>query len=227
MQRVRVKICGLREPKQALRVAQMGADAIGLMFAESPRWVSPEQARAITDVLPPMVAAVGVFVDADADLIGGVARRAGLALAQLAGDEPPELLADLPIPAIKGFRVRGADWIDQVRAWLDGVRVHRKLAAVLLDAYDPSARGGTGRSFNWDWVVDARHAGKLAGLPPLILSGGLDASNVEGAIEAVQPWAVDVSTGVESERGVKDLRKVEDFIRATREGAELKSEFWL
>ena len=227
MQRVRVKICGLREPKQALRVALMGADAIGLVFAESPRWVSPEQARAITDVLPPLVAAVGVFVDADADLIGKVAARAGLTMAQLAGDEPPEIVSDLPIPAIKGFRIRGPDWADEVHAWLDGVRAHRNLAAVLLDAFDPAGRGGTGRSFNWDWVRDARHAGRMAGMPPLILSGGLDASNVEAAIDVVRPWAVDVSSGVESERGVKDLRKVEDFIRATREGGELTSEFWL
>ena len=227
MQRVRVKICGLREPKQALRVAQMGADAIGLVFAESPRWVSPEQARAITDVLPPLVASVGVFVDADAELISRVAARVGLTMVQLVGEEPPEIVSDLPIPAIKGFRVRGADWADEVRAWVDGVRSHRNLAAILLDTFDPKAHGGTGRSFNWEWVADARAAGKLVGLPPLILSGGLDASNVEPAIEIVQPWAVDVSSGVESKRGFKDLRKIEDFIRATREGGELRSEFWL
>ncbi len=227
MQRVRVKICGLRDPKQALRIAQMGADAIGLMFASSPRWVSPEQARAVTDVLPPMVWAVGVFVDSDAAMINHVAARAGLSAAQLHGDEPPEIVEQLECPVIKAFRVRDPRWIDEVDAWLDGVRSHRRVKAVLLDAHSPDARGGTGQRFNWDWVADARAAGRLGGLPPLILSGGLDAGVVSDAIDLVQPWAVDVSTGVESAPGVKDLRKVEDFIGATREGDELHSEFWL
>ena len=227
MQRVRVKICGLREPVQALKIAQMGADAIGLVFASSPRWVSPEQARAITDVLPPLVTAVGVFVDADPALISRVVERAGLHMVQLAGDEPPDIVDALPVPVIKGFRVRGPDWFEEVYAWLDGVRMHRRLAAVLLDAYEPQARGGTGKQFNWEWVADAHAAGETAALPPLILAGGLDADNVSKAIDLVQPWAVDVSSGVESAPGVKDIRKVERFILATREGDELRSSFWL
>jgi len=156
MQRVRIKIEGLRDPMTALKIAQMGADAIGLVFAESPRWVSPEQARAIVDVLPP--------------------------------------------------------WV---------------LAAVLLDTYCPDAKGGTGRRFNWEMVADARAAGALAGIDPIILAGGLDPNCVGRAVDLIKPWAVDVASGVEKEPGVKDLRKVEAFIRATREGEELKSEFWL
>ena len=227
MQRVRVKVCGLRDPKQALKIGQMGADAIGLVFASSPRWVSPEQARAVVDVLPPMVAAVGVFVDSEVEAVNHVAARAGLSLAQLHGDEPPEMIGQLDVPSVKAFRVRSAGWIDEVRRWLDGVRAHRQLAGIHLDAYDPDARGGTGRQFSWEWVAEARAAGKMAGLPPVILSGGLDAGNVSAAIEIVQPWAVDVSSGVEASPGVKDLRKVESFLRATREGNELHSEFWL
>ncbi len=227
MQRVRVKVCGVREPKQALRIAQMGADAVGLVFASSPRWVSPEQARAVTDVLPPMVWAVGVFVNSDAETINHVAARTGISAAQLHGDEPPEIVERVSVPVIKAFNVGSAEWAGGVHDWLGGVRSRRRVAAVLLDAADPKARGGTGQRFNWQWVADARLAGQLAGLGPLILSGGLDADNVSDAIEVVQPWAVDVSTGGESAPGVKDLRKVEDFRRATREGDELRSEFWI
>lgn len=227
LQRVRIKICGVQDPKQAAKIAQMGADAVGLVFAHSQRWVSPEQARAVVDALPPLVSAVGVFVDADADTVNRVIARAGLHLVQLHGQEQPELLESLHRPAIKAFRVRGPDWPREVRAWLDRVRSRRQLAAVLLDAYDPDRAGGTGQRFAWEWVSDARRAGLLAGMPPLILSGGLDASNISGAIDVVQPWAVDVSSGVESSPGVKDIAKLDRFIRATREGGELRGEFWL
>ena len=227
MQRVRVKICGLRDPMQALKAAQMGADAIGLVFASSPRWVSPEQARAVADVLPPLVSAVGVFVDEDADTINRVVERVGLDLLQLHGDEPPEIVEELARPCIKAFAMREGDWVERVRGWLDGVRSRRRVAAVLLDAYKPNVRGGTGERFYWVWVAQARAAGKLVGLPPMILSGGLNADVVSDAIDVVRPWAVDVSSGVESSPGVKDLKKVASFIGATREGNELHSEFWL
>jgi len=226
-QRIRVKICGLRDPKQALKIAQMGADAIGLMFASSPRWVSPEQARAVVDVLPPLVTPVGVFVNEDADTINRVAERVGLGAAQLHGDEDPTIVESLSLPVIKAFAVRDAGWIEQVHEWLSGVQSHRRVAGVMLDTHNPDVRGGTGQRFNWQWVADARAAGKLTGLPPLILAGGLDASVVGDAIDVVMPWAVDVSSGVESDPGVKDLKKVDSFIRATREGDELRSEFWL
>jgi len=123
--------------------------------------------------------------------------------------------------------VRDEGWLGEVRAWLEGVEARSNLAAILLDAFDPDARGGTGRQFNWDLVADARAAGATAGMDPIILAGGLDASCVSQAIDMVKPWAVDVASGVEKTPGVKDLRKVESFIRATREGNELKSEFWL
>ena len=227
MQRVRVKIEGLRDPAAALRIAQMGADAIGLVFAESPRWVSPEQARAIVDVLPPWIAAVGVFVNADAAMINRVIERTRISHVQLHGDEAPDLVGQVNRPCIKAFRVRDDTWLAEVRQWLEAVSACSNLAAVLLDAYDPGAAGGTGRKFNWDMVADARAAGAMAGIDPVILAGGLDASCVSGAIDLVKPWAVDVASGVEKAPGVKDLAMVEDFIRATREGNELKSEFWI
>ena len=205
----------------------MGADAIGLVFAESPRWVSPEQARAVVDVLPPWVAAVGVFVNADAATINRVIERTRITHVQLHGDEAPDLVGQIDRPCIKAFRVRDEGWLVEVRQWLDAVAVRSNVAAVLLDAYDPQARGGTGRRFKWDVVADARAAGAMAGIDPIILAGGLDASCVSGAIDLVKPWAVDVASGVESAPGIKDLRKVEQFIRATREGEQLHSEFWL
>lgn len=205
----------------------MGADAIGLVFAESPRWVSPEQARAIVDVLPPWVASVGVFVNPDAATINRVIERTHISHVQLHGDEAPDLVGRIDRPCIKAFRVRDDTWLAEVRQWLDAVAVRSNLAAVLLDAYDPQARGGTGRKFNWGMVADARAAGAMAGIDPIILAGGLDASCVSAAIDLVKPWAVDVASGVESAPGVKDLPEVEAFIRATREGDELRSEFWI
>ncbi|MFB3892458.1 MAG: N-(5'-phosphoribosyl)anthranilate isomerase [Phycisphaerae bacterium] len=229
MQRVRVKIEGLRDPATAVKIAQMGADAVGMVFAESPRWVSPEQARDIVAALPPFVAAVGVFVDTDAATINRVIERTGIGFAQLHGREPPELVGEVHAPCIKAFNVRDETWLAEVRAWLarlDELGLRSRLTAVLLDAYSPRLAGGTGQRFRWDLVADARIAGAMKALDPIILAGGLDASCVETAIQAVKPWAVDVASGVEKAPGVKDLRKVADFIQATREGDELKSEFW-
>lgn len=220
--RTRIKICGLRTSEQAVEIAKMGADAIGLVFAISPRQVTPEEALAVVRALPAPVSAVGVFVDADARKINPIVAEANLTMVQLHGSEPPEIVASLTVPVIKAFRVRDSRWIDEVRTWLDGVQSSSRptagrLAGILLDAYVPNIAGGTGERFNWRWVADARDAGKLADMPPLILSGGLDAENVAEAIRVIQPWMVDVSSGVESAGGVKDLSKVEAFIRAARQ----------
>ena len=222
-----MKIEGLRDPATALKIAQMGADAIGLVFADSPRRVTPEQARAIVDVLPCWVTAVGVFVNADPDSINRVLETTRIGCVQLHGDEGPQYVERLAAPVIKAFRVRDESWLAEARAWVGAVEARSNLAAVLLDAYDPAARGGTGMRFNWDLVADARAAGALADLEPMILAGGLDPGCVSQAIDLVQPWAVDVASGVEKAPGVKDLRKVERFLRATREGNELRTDFWL
>ncbi len=227
MQRVRVKIEGLREPRDAMRVAQMGADAIGMVFADSPRWVSPDQARAIVDILPPWVATVGVFVNADAMAINRVVERTGIGYVQLHGDEPPEIVGEVEAPCIKAFRVRDESWLGEVRNWLAACQARSNLGAVLLDAYNPTIRGGTGERFNWDMVADARAAGAMAGIDPIILAGGLDERCVSQAIDLVQPWAVDVASGVEKSPGVKDFKKIRSFINATKEGDQLRSEFWM
>jgi phosphoribosylanthranilate isomerase len=226
-----VKIEGLRDPATAMKIAQMGADAIGLVFAQSPRWVSPEQARDVVVALPPLVATVGVFVNSDPDTINRVIERTGIAYVQLHGEEAPDLMLKVRAPCIKAFRVRDDGWVAEVRAWLSRLAEltggRGNLSAVLLDAYSPQVHGGTGQRFNWDLVSDARLSGAMRGMDPIILAGGLDASCVGMAIEVVRPWAVDVASGVEKAPGVKDLKKVEDFIRATREGEVLKSEFWM
>jgi len=205
----------------------MGADAIGMVFAESPRWVSPEQARAIVDCLPAWVATVGVFVNADPATINRVVDRTRISHVQLHGDEDPDIVAQLDRPCIKAFKVSDENWLTEVRGWLGACKSRSNIQAILLDAYNAKLHGGTGESFNWQLVADARSAGAMAGLDPIILAGGLDAGCVNTAIEIVKPWAVDVASGVEKSPGVKDIRKVEDFIRATREGDELHSNFWL
>ncbi|MFP4052665.1 MAG: phosphoribosylanthranilate isomerase, partial [Phycisphaerae bacterium] len=126
-----MKIEGLRDPATAMKIAQMGADAIGVVFADSPRWVSPEQARAIVDVLPPWVATVGVFVNADAATINRVVERTGISMVQLHGEEPPEIVAQLAAPAIKAFRVRDESWLAEARHWVGECDARRNLKGIL------------------------------------------------------------------------------------------------
>ncbi|MCP4375038.1 MAG: phosphoribosylanthranilate isomerase [bacterium] len=227
MQRVRVKIEGLLDSTTAVKVAQMGADAIGMVFAESPRQITPEQARSITDTLPPWVDTVGVFVNEDPDVINRIVKQARIGYVQLHGDEDPDVVARICVPCIKAFAMRDEQWLGEIRSWVSAVSAPSNFAAVLLDAYSPDVRGGSGRKFNWSMVADARAAGAMAGIDPVILAGGLDSSCVSQAIDLVQPWAVDVASGVEKSPGVKDFRKIESFIRATQEGDQLRTNFWL
>ena len=164
MRRVRIKVCGLREPGKAARIAKCGADAIGLVFApDSPRWISLERAREVTNVLPPMVWAVGVFVDAQPEAMNHAAEKARLHYLQLHGNEPPEIVEALNRPVIKAFRVRDENWLAEVHNWLAGVRSVSHVAAILLDAYKPGVQGGTGQHFNWELVADARAAARRPG----------------------------------------------------------------
>jgi len=211
--RVRVKIEGLRDVATAQAIAALGADAIGLVLAPSPRRVSIAQAAAIAQALPPWVSSVGVFVNAPLPEVNAAAADIGLDYVQLHGDETPEFASAVAARVIKAFRIRDERWADEVSKWVGGYS-GQNLRAVLLDAYDPAARGGTGRRFNWQWISDARAAGLLASLPPIILAGGLDPACVADAIKHVQPWGVDVASGVESAPGVKDMDKVKAFITA-------------
>ena len=243
MRRVRVKIEGLRDPPTAVRVAELGADAIGLVFAPAPRRVTPEQAREIVAALPPAVTTVGVFVNAPADEINRIVEETGIGCVQLHGDEPPGIVAKIHAPCIKAFRVRYENWVEEVATWLgessmgrlredanererSSVRENASVRGfvpsrltVLLDAYDPALRGGSGKRFNWDLIARARENGEVGEfevIGPIILAGGLDAACVGEAIRVARPWAVDVASGVESSPGVKDLAKVKAFIEAVR-----------
>jgi phosphoribosylanthranilate isomerase len=209
---LRVKICGITRVADAFAAAEAGADAIGLVFARSPRQVSISKARQIVDALPPFVSPVGVFVNTRAATILRVAREAGLTHVQLHGDEPPGIISALRgLRIIKALRVRSRSFIDELRRFRD-----TGVAAILLDAFSTTARGGSGRRFDWDLVSVVRQAGVLDDAPPLILAGGLTPQNVRAGLRAVRPWGVDVSTGVEKTVGVKSPELIERFIAAAR-----------
>lgn len=208
----RIKICGITRPADALAAATAGADAIGLVFAKSPRRVTPRMARQIVAALPPYISAVGVFVNARAATVMRTAAEVGLSEVQLHGDESPDFLEKLDgFRVTKALRVRDGSFIDRVRAFsATGVQ------AILLDAFSRGTRGGTGRRFDWDLVVDARKAGALDDTTPLILAGGLTPLNVRAGIRRIRPWGVDVSGGVETAPGKKCPEKIARFIAAVR-----------
>jgi phosphoribosylanthranilate isomerase len=209
---IRVKICGVTTVEDARLAAELGASAIGLVFwPGSPRFVEIPQARAIVAALPPLVSAVGVFVD-QAEHAAHVAREVGLNAVQFHGDEPPESYRGFPVRVIKAVTVRDDSAGDAAAA----VPV---AATVLLDAHDPVRRGGTGRPI--DWSIAAR----IARQRPVILSGGLNPGNAVDAVGAVAPYAIDVSSGVELVFGRKDpakLRALFAALRAADQGCGLR-----
>jgi phosphoribosylanthranilate isomerase len=200
----RIKICGITRVDDALTAARLGADAIGFVFYRaSPRYVEPERARDICAALPPFVSTVGLFVDADPAEVDAVRDRVPLSLLQFHGDETSAYCERFRAPYLKAIRVRPGTDLLQCATDFAGAR------GLLLDAYVPSVPGGTGQRFDWDLVP--------RGLPlPVVLSGGLDADNVAEAIRRVAPWAVDVSSGVEASKGVKDAGKIARFIAGAR-----------
>ncbi len=206
MPRIRVKICGFTRVEDALTAAQLGVDAIGLVFyPPSPRAVGVEQARRIALALPPFVTVVGLFVDGWAAEIEAVLRRVPLDLIQFHGAETPEDCARFGRPYIKAIRM--AEGVDLHQ---EAERFHTA-QGLLVDAYDPKAPGGTGQRFDWNRIPK-----RLS--KPLILAGGLGPDNVRAAIEQVHPWAVDVSSGVECGKGIKDPVKMAEFLREVRYG---------
>jgi phosphoribosylanthranilate isomerase len=194
---VRIKICGVRRMEDALLATDLGAAAVGFVFwPASPRFIDPYRARPIVMALPVWVSAIGVFVDQPCDYVAGVARLLNLAAVQLHGNEAPGTYAHCTLRVIKAVPV--AHGFDPVAA----MSAVPSSATVLLDAHDPVKKGGTGRTIDWTSAAAA------ARIRPVILSGGLNASNIQAAIEAVRPAAVDISSGVESSPGVKDPGKL-------------------
>jgi phosphoribosylanthranilate isomerase len=200
--RTRVKICGITRTADAAMAASAGADAIGLVFyPPSPRFLSIERAREIRDALPPFVQTVALFVNADAAQVSQVIGRVHPALLQFHGDEAPDFCAQFGLPFVKACRVK-----EGVSA-LEYLRPFSSAAAWLFDSHVPEY-GGVGESFDWSMVPITDK--------PVILSGGLSQTNVAAAIRRVKPWGVDVSSGVESAKGIKDAAKITAFMAEVR-----------
>jgi len=199
-----VKICGITRLEDALTAARCGAHAIGFVFHRpSPRYVPPEKAGAIIRALPPFVTTVALFVDAQPQQVREALSQAPVNLLQFHGAETPEYCRQFGLPYMKAVRVRtGVDLLQYASDYQDA-------KALLLDAFVDGVHGGTGATFDWDLIPQ--------GLPlPVVLSGGLNSANVTGAIRKVRPWAVDVSSGVEAGKGIKDAAKIAAFISGVR-----------
>ena len=204
--RTRVKICGFTRVEDAVYAAHLGVDAIGLVFyPPSPRHVEIEQAVKIVNALPAFTSVVALFVDEQEARIREVLARVSIDCLQFHGDEPAE-----------ACRVYGKRYIKAVRMQ-DGIDIsalalhYHDAAGLLLDAYHPGAKGGTGSQFDWELIP------KQCTLP-VILAGGLDETNAKQAVQTVRPYALDVSSGVEAEKGVKDSLKMAAFIKQVNEG---------
>ncbi|MEA3464915.1 MAG: phosphoribosylanthranilate isomerase [Thermodesulfobacteriota bacterium] len=196
---VRVKICGITTIEDALHAVAMGVDALGFVFyPASPRYIAPVQARQIIDQLPPFVAIVGLFVNAEPDQIRTIIRQCRLDVVQLHGDETPAQCHYPEVKVIKALRIRGVECLQGLE--------HYPVSALLLDAWVADSYGGTGQLGRWDLAAG------VAQQFPVILAGGLTKDNIRAAVDAVQPYAVDVSSGVESSPGAKDPELVRDFI---------------
>lgn len=203
--RTRIKICGITRPQDARAAVECGADAIGLVFyPPSRRYVSLDQALAIARSIPPFVAVVGLFVNEERANVGRIVDALPLQLLQFHGDELEADCTGFGLPYIKAARVRpGFDLLEYAALFPSA-------QGLLLDAF-VEGFGGSGKTFDWSLIP------QLIPLP-LVLSGGLNASNVAAAVKAMRPWAVDCSSGVETAPGIKDERKIAEFISEVRNG---------
>ena len=205
MNNVEVKICGITNYEDASIAGELGAGALGFIFADSPRQITPQKARDIIRAIPPFVKTVGVFVNEETAAIKDIIRFCGLDLIQLHGDESPDVCEEFLPYTIKAFRLRDKSSLSQIKAYRGKVR------AVLFDTYSKEKMGGTGKTFDWDLAVKGSKL-KI----PVILSGGLNPSNIETAISTVRPYAVDVNSGVEERPGKKShilMKRLMETIR--------------
>ena len=202
MKRTRVKVCGITSPADAGLAITAGADAIGMVFyTKSPRHISISTAREISSAMPPFVSTVGLFVNSSQQDVSTVLADVPLGLLQFHGDEDESFCSSFNRPYIKAVRVKPETNLMQLCSQ------YASASGILLDSYKKGIPGGTGEIFDWNMIP--------GDLPlPVVLAGGLDASNVAAAVSIVQPWAVDVSSGVEILPGKKDKQKIEQFIQA-------------
>lgn len=206
--RTRVKICGFTRVEDAVIAAGLGVDAIGLVFyPPSPRNVSIEQAVAIVKALPAFVSVVGLFVDAEPDFINQVLQQVSIDCLQFHGDESPDVCRLYGKPYLKAIRMKPDTNLTEL------AEHYADAAGLLLDAYHPGVQGGTGSSFDWELI-------KYQSGLPIILAGGLTPENAALAVQQVRPYALDVSSGVESAKGIKDAAKMAEFIKKTNRATE-------
>ncbi len=202
---VKIKICGITNNEDALRAVNLGVDALGFIFAESPRMITPEKVRPIIHGLPPFVKTVGVFVNEDLKKIKEIQSECGLDLVQLHGDESPEQCRNLMPYSIKSFRIKDETDIKGIDKYRGTVR------AILLDTFQKGLAGGTGKTFDWSLAVKAKETGI-----PIVLAGGLGPENIKEAIATVKPYAVDVNSGIEEKPGKKDQELMNDLFEKIR-----------
>ena len=200
---VKIKVCGMTQLDDVLTAVDCGADAVGFIFyKKSPRHVNESTVKKIVVHLPPFVNRVGVFVNETAERINRLVEVCGLDAVQLHGDESPAFCRRIKVPVIKAFRMKNAESL----ASLSKYRVN----GFLLDTFDEEQWGGTGQTFDWKWARGAKRYGSV------ILAGGLTPVNVASAVRRVQPYGVDVCSGVEKSPGKKDPRKIRAFFKAVR-----------
>ena len=199
-------MCGITRLEDAIAASQAGADALGFVFYEkSPRYVSPDTADEIIRALPPFMTAVGLFVNESSDEIQKIMSRVRLDVLQFHGDETPEFCRQFKRPYLKAVRVKDDTPLYEIADDFHDAQ------GLLLDSYVPGVPGGTGKAFNWSLIPK--------NLPlPFLLAGGLSPENVSEAIEAVSPYGVDVSGGIERKKGIKDSEKIKAFLRGVYSG---------
>ena len=202
---VRIKICGITNEEDALAAARFGADALGFVFAPSPRRISAAKAREVIGALPPLVQRVGVFVDEDREEVLSIAKTCGLDILQFHGSESAEYCKSFDCRVIKAVRLRDRQDLKSLPKYNDVTH------ALLLDTYEPDKLGGTGKTFDWQLAVMAKEYGRI------VLAGGLSPQNVAAAISTVKPYAVDASSSLEQSPGIKDHEKIAQFIERVRE----------
>ncbi|MDZ4742733.1 MAG: phosphoribosylanthranilate isomerase [Verrucomicrobiota bacterium] len=200
----RIKICGITNREDAEKAVEYGADALGFVFyTNSPRFITPQEVVMLTTSIPVFVSKVGVFVDLGIEEVRKIANEVGLEAIQLHGNESREYCKGFYQPVIKAFRMKNIETLIEMRDY--------EVSAFLLDAFSSNSLGGTGKKFNWDWALRAKVYNR-----PIILSGGLTPDNVGEAVRTVHPYAIDVSSGVESVPGKKDHIMMRDFIQACK-----------
>lgn len=202
---VKVKFCGITNDQDASRAVRLGVDALGFIFAPSPRQIVPDEARRIIHSLPPFVQTVGVFVNEDLDTIRELMQFCGFQWVQLHGDEPPQMCRELMPHVIKAFQIKDEASLLTIK------RYRGHIGSLLLDTYSKGKRGGTEKTFDWNLALKCKHYGW-----PIILSGGLGPSNVEKAISTVRPYAVDINSGIEDSPGQKSpilMKKLMETIK--------------